>query len=108
MPNFATIAAPLMDLSSDEKLWKVQWSDNCDTAFKMLKETLCCDPVLFNLDFLKEFILQTDSLEAGRGLVLSEGEEHLRLHSGQKLFPHERAYSVIENEALNMMWAIDA
>lgn len=53
MPDFATIAASLSELTRNERLQKVQWSDECDRPSKMLKEVLCHDPGLLNPNFSK-------------------------------------------------------
>ncbi|CAM5097739.1 unnamed protein product [Natator depressus] len=52
-----------------------------------------------------------DASEVGLGEVFSQevdGEEHSVLYLSRKLFPRERHYGVIENEALNIKWAIEA
>lgn len=41
-------------------------------TFEVLKETVCHDLMLFNPDFSKELILQTDASDGGLGTVLSQ------------------------------------
>ena len=60
----------------------------------MLKQQLCCSPVLRSPDFTKEFRLQTDASEYGVGSVLSQevdsGDEHPVAYFSRKLFPREQ------------------
>lgn len=100
-----TLATPLMDLTKNSQLRKVQWSEDCEAIFQALRE-----PVLSQPDFPKPFILQTDTSEAGRGAVLSqelEGEEHPILYLSHKLLPRETHYSTVEQEALAVKCAVD-
>ncbi|KAG6926549.1 hypothetical protein G0U57_011855, partial [Chelydra serpentina] len=65
VPNFATLAAPLTDLTRSSQPKKVQWSKACEEAFDTLREQLTREPILRQPDFTKPFILQTDALEVG-------------------------------------------
>ena len=74
IPNFASVAAPLTDLTRKSAPNQVQWSEECETAYCRLKAAMCSSPVLEALDFQKLFILQTDASEQGVGAVLSQKE----------------------------------
>lgn len=80
IPNYASVAAPLTDLTKKIAPSNVVWNGECDKAFKELKKLLCTSPVLRNPDFSRRFILQTDASDRGIGAVLSQkdeaGEEH--------------------------------
>uniref|UniRef100_A0A8C3H6S9 ribonuclease H n=1 Tax=Chrysemys picta bellii TaxID=8478 RepID=A0A8C3H6S9_CHRPI len=67
VPDFASIAVPLSDLTKNSQPRQVQWSEQCERAFATLKEQLTREPVLRHPDFTKEFILQTDASEVGLG-----------------------------------------
>nr|XP_042705994.1 uncharacterized protein LOC122173677 [Chrysemys picta bellii] len=111
VPDFASIAAPLSDLTKNSQPRQVQWSKQCERAFATLKEQLTREPVLRHPNFMKEFILQMDASEVGLGAVLSQeidGEEHPVLYLSSKLIPWEKHFSTIEKEALAVRWAIDA
>ncbi|XP_075786849.1 uncharacterized protein LOC142829675 isoform X2 [Pelodiscus sinensis] len=111
IPGFADIAAPLSDLTKSTQPNKVQWSADCEVAFRTLKDQLTKAPVLFHPDFSKPFLLQTDASERGLGAVLSqqaEGGEHPIVYLSRKLFPREQNYATIEKEALAIKWAVDA
>ena len=61
IPNFATVAAPLTDLTRKMAPEKVTWTPSCGRAFRLLKKALCDSPVLRSPDFYHEFLLQTDA-----------------------------------------------
>ena len=78
----------------------------------MLKQQLCCSPVLRSPDFTKEFRLQTDASEYGVGAVLSQeddsGDEHPVAYFSRKLLPREQKYATIEKECLAIKLACEA
>ena len=61
IPNYASVAAPLTDLTRKAAPNKVVWDEKCGHAFNELKDCLCQQPVLRSPDFEKDFILQTDA-----------------------------------------------
>ena len=102
--NFSDLAAPLTNLTKKREPQKVKWTQECDQAFRQLKEVLCNKPVLKAPDFTKEFRLQTDASEYGLGAVLSqkdeEGLEHPVVYISRKMLPRECNYATIEKECL--------
>ncbi|CAM5155407.1 unnamed protein product, partial [Natator depressus] len=111
VPHFASITAPLTELLTKDSPRRVHWSNECETAFRTIKERLCSNPILFSPDFHHDFIVQTDASGVGLGAVLSQevdGEEDPIVNLSRKLFPRERNYSVVEKEALAVKWAVDA
>ncbi|CAM5106316.1 unnamed protein product [Natator depressus] len=111
VPHFARITAPLTELLTKDSPRRVHWSNECETAFRTIKEQLCGNPILFSPDFHCDFIVQTDASDVELGAVLSQevdGEEHPIVYLSRKLFPRERNYSVVEKEALAVKWAVDA
>ena len=78
----------------------------------MLKQQLCCSPVLRSPDFTKELRLQTDVSEYGVGAVLSQeddaGDEHPIAYFSRKLLPREQKYATIEKECLAIKLACEA
>ncbi|XP_075779191.1 uncharacterized protein LOC142827431 [Pelodiscus sinensis] len=110
VPDFATIAAPLTELTKDAHPNKIQWTAQADQAFRELKRRLVQAPVLRQPDFERPFSLYTDASECGLGAVLAQdhdGEEHPILYLSRKLLPRERNYATIEKEALAVKWAIE-
>lgn len=60
-----------MDLIKDGNPKKIHW-DDCEKVFHILKDWLCHGPVLFNPDFSKEFVLQTDASNASLEVISSQ------------------------------------
>ncbi|XP_042611929.1 uncharacterized protein LOC122144820 [Cyprinus carpio] len=110
VPNFASRAAVLTDLTRKSSPIRVKWTPECEQAFQDLKFCLCKSPVLQSPDFDLPFIVQTDASEIGLGAVLLQGEgpdRHPVQYISRKLFPREANYSTIEKEALAIKWALD-
>ena len=112
IPDYATIATPLTDLTRKNQPVRIQWSKECDAAFNTLKARICSRPVLASPDFTKEFILQTDASDRGVGAVLSQldndGNDHPVAFFSKKLLPREEKYATIEKECLAVKLGIQA
>ena len=109
IPQFASLAAPLTDLTRKGKSQKVEWSAIHGTAFRGLKGLLVVMPTLRVTDPTQPYILQTDASDRGLGAVLSQGteqEEHPVAFASRKLLPREVNYSTIEKECLAIVWAL--
>ena len=104
VPNFATIAAPLSDLTSKGAPNRVMWEQKHQFAFDQLKRALSTTPVLKAPNFDRTFILQSDASDVGLGAVLSQrgedGQEHPLAFYSRKLLPRERKYLTVEKECL--------
>ena len=76
----------------------------CDQAFKRLKELLCSSPILQSPDFSRPFILQIDASDQGVGAVLTQrdenGLEHPVSYYSRKLLPRGQRYLTVEKELL--------
>ena len=112
IPNYASIAAPLTDLTRKSQPNRVSWTPDAYAAFRQLKSSLCAAPVLLTPDFSKRFIVQTDASDRGVGAVLSqqseEGGDKPVAYFSRKLLPREEKYSTIEKECLAIRLAIHA
>jgi len=110
IPDYATVALPLTDLTRKNAPSDVKWSEQCTRAFAELKRRLCTTPVLSSPDFERPFTLQTDASERGVGAVLSQhsedGEEHPVAFFSRKLLPREEKYATIEKECLAIKLAV--
>jgi transposase InsO family protein len=107
VPNYATIAAPLSDLT--KKRSAMQWQEPQEKAYNTLKSILINKPVLRLPDFTKQFILRTDASDLGLGaMLLQEHEDGLFpvSYASRKLLDRERRYSTMEKECLAVVWAI--
>ena len=106
--NYAVIAAPLYELTSDKT--KFKWSEKLQEAFIKLKELLLCPPVLRHPDFKKKFHVWSDASLVGLGAVLTqehtEGEHSAVAFASKKLTNTQSRYSVTELELLGVVFAI--
>ena len=104
IPNYAEIAAPLIDLMRKSAPTQVQWTLTCDQVFGKLKEFLCSKLVLNTPDFNRPFILQTDASNRGVQAVLTQiddnSKEHPIAYYSRKLLSRKERYSVVEKECL--------
>uniref|UniRef100_A0A8C7F2V4 Gypsy retrotransposon integrase-like protein 1 n=1 Tax=Oncorhynchus kisutch TaxID=8019 RepID=A0A8C7F2V4_ONCKI len=110
IPGYATIANPLTNLIRKNLPNQVEWKDETEEAFQLLKDGLCSDPVLQAPDFSQEFIVQVDASDTGLGAVLAQGKgeaEKPILFISRKLSDREQRYATVEKEALAIMWALD-
>nr|GEW51010.1 reverse transcriptase [Tanacetum cinerariifolium] len=70
--NYAHIAAPLADLLQKSKL---EWNDEAQEAFDILKRAMSTLPVLALTDFSLPFDVTTDASGTGIGAVLSQRDK---------------------------------
>ena len=109
IPNFAEIAVPLTDLTRKGQSVKVKWEEPQERSFQTLKALLVKPPILQLPDFQKIFVLRTDASDRGIGGILMQDFDdllHPVAYASRKLAPREQRYSVIEREALAIVWAI--
>ena len=64
IPGYAELAALLTDLMRKNAPNEVWWTEECDGAFKRLKQCLCCKPILRCPNFSLPFMLQMDASAA--------------------------------------------
>ena len=106
--DFAKIAKDLYSVKDEKPL---QWTFACQSAFDTLKDKLCSTEVLAFPNFKQEFLLYTDASDVALGAVLSQREmngERIRpvAYASRVLSKTEKNYSVIEREALGIVWAV--
>jgi len=109
VPNYASIAAPLHDLTKKGKPNKVKWTSVENSAFNTLKECLINKPVLMLPDFTTEFILRTDASNVGLGAVLFQEHDGTLLpvsYASRKLLEREEKYAITEKECLAIVWSV--
>ena len=80
IPEFASIAVPLNDLTKQTSPTSVVWTSSCNHAFNKLKGLLCTSPILNSPDFDREFVLQTDASDKGVRAVLSQCDDQGQKH----------------------------
>ncbi len=105
--NFSTVVSPLTDLLKSSV--KFDWSENCQRAFENVK-LLTTAPVLAAPRLDMPFKLQVDASQVGAGAVLLQtGENGLDYpvsFFSRKFNTYQKHYSVIEKEALSLIWAL--
>ena len=108
--NYASIAAPLTDLTKKGNPTKVIWNEKSNRAFEELKEALCNAPILRLPNFDLTFILRTDASDSGIGAVLLQCHENVYFpvaYASNKLSSAQQKYAVIERECLAIIWALE-
>ena len=107
-PNFSSVVAPLTDLLKSSV--KFSWTPDCQTSFETVKALLTSSPVLAAPQLNRPFKLQVDASQVGAGAVLLQEDEHgvdcpVSFFS-RKFVSYQANYSVIEKEALALIWAL--
>ena len=111
VPNFASLTAPLSDLTKDgpRSTRKISWTPQCAEALQKIQAILSARPVLRIPQLEVPFVLRTDASSVGLGAVLLqdlEGVLHPVVFASRKLLPRECNYSTIERECLAIVWGI--
>ena len=111
VPNFASIIAPLTDLTKDgpRTARSIQWTAQCTEALQKIQQLLSGKPVLLLPRMDRTFVLRTDASSLGLGAVLLQEEDgclHPVAFASKKLLQRECNYSTIERECLAIVWAV--
>ena len=116
--DFSKIAKPLHELLVGRGRKQrggslpINWTNECETAFQLLKRELLQAPILAYADFTRPFTLYTDASNQGLGAVLAQeqnGQEKVIAYASRSLRPAERNdsnYSSFKLELLAMKWAV--
>ena len=111
IPGFASVAAPLTDLTkeSGRSCRSIHWTPDCASALQEIQDILSRKPVLLLPRLDLPFVLQTDASSTGLGAVLLQEFEdslHPVCFASRKLLDREKWYSTIERECLAIVWAV--
>ncbi|CAK1589460.1 unnamed protein product [Parnassius mnemosyne] len=105
--NISTILAPLYNLLRTGI--KFDWCDDCQRAFKKVKELLSSSKILMHYSSDLPIVLTCDASSVGVGAVIShltpEGERPVA-YASRSLTAAERAYSQIDREALAIVFGV--
>ena len=114
--NFSNIAAPLYKLLKGTQVKKKnntplgEWTTEQITAFETLKASLSDEVTLKYPDYSKPFFLTTDASQTAIGGVLQQRDDNGDLRPitffSRVLNSAERNYSVVEREALAIVWGL--
>ena len=108
--NYASIAAPLSDLTKRSCPTRIVWTDKVNTAFETLKRSLCNAPILKLPDVERTFVLRTDASDTGIGAVLLQVHDGMYFpvaYASKKLSDAQIKYAVIERECLSIVWSLE-
>ena len=98
VPNFSKIASPLINLTKAEVTFN--WTDQCQEAFKKLKQRLMSSPVLVKYQPELPLILVTDASDKCVGAVLHQIQSmKLQGYFSKKMSNCKKRYSVTDKEA---------
>lgn len=102
------MVAPLTELLKAKAVYV--WSSHCQQAFEDAKRLLTSTPVLAAPRVDLSFTLQVDASHVGAGAVLLQadksGVERPVSFFSKKFNSYQLNYSVIEKEALALIWAL--
>ncbi|GKB87393.1 putative reverse transcriptase domain-containing protein, partial [Tanacetum coccineum] len=87
--------AIFMDLINQKV--KFEWGDKQETAFQLLKQTLCSAPILALPERSKDFIVYYDASIKGLGAVLMQREKVIA-YASRQLKIHEKNYTTHDLE----------
>ena len=116
IPNFSEIAEPIIALT--KKYSKFKWTEDCQRAFKYLKDSLTVIPHLAYPDVNKPYTLYTDASQSCIGACLTqpccEGEEVIPgiktekpiYYLSRKLSDTQTRWSTVEKEAYAIHYAL--
>ena len=113
IPLYSCVVGPLEGLRSTKKIDNDLWlSSGGKKAFELAKEILSRAPVLSNLDWSKEFFMETDASQFGVGAVLFQkgtgGEVNIYIDFAAKAFnSSQQNYSAVKRELLAGMFALE-
>lgn len=108
IPNFATIADPLRQLTKKGTEWA--WTTVHQTAFNHLKGALTSDCVMAHYNPDVKTQLRVDASPVGLGAILTQcqhGETQPVAYASRTLSDVERRYSQTEKEALAVVWGCE-
>ena len=113
--DYARIAKPLARLTECKKSErkgsrKIEWNEEAERAFHLLKQKLMEDIVLAFPDFSKPFMLTTDASDFAIGGVLQQPDDQGRLRPlsffSRSLTGPECNYSALDREALAIVYGL--
>ena len=102
--DYATISEPLRRLTKTNTPWC--WSDEQETAFLSLKDSLTSNSVMRYFDPLKKLTIIVDASPVGLGGILTQ-DNHVLSYASRSLTEVESRYSQTEREALAIVWACE-
>ena len=109
VPNMSTVVQPLTHILANNVEWA--WTEECLNACQLVKKLLVSSEVLIHYDPKKPLVLAVDASSHGLGAVISHqmdgaNQERPIAYASRTLTSAERNYSMIEKEALAIVFGI--
>ncbi|GJT58246.1 putative reverse transcriptase domain-containing protein [Tanacetum coccineum] len=101
--GFSLISKPLTKLTQKNK--KYEWGKDEEEAFELLKQKLCCAPILALPEGSEDFVVYCDASLKGFGAVLMQREKVIAYASWQ-LRTHEKNYTTHDLELGAVIFAL--
>ncbi|XP_048481264.1 uncharacterized protein K02A2.6-like isoform X1 [Plutella xylostella] len=107
LKNMATIITPLYECTKKDKF---NWTPECESAFKLIKEKLASANNLKHYDPQLPLILTCDASDTGLAAVLSNRDHNGMVqpiaYASKKLNDVEKKYATIDKEAMAVIFGI--
>ncbi|GJX61765.1 putative reverse transcriptase domain-containing protein [Tanacetum coccineum] len=103
LDSFSLIAKPLTKLTQKDKKYK--WGKEEDEAFQLLKQKLCCAPILALPEGTEDFVVYYDASLKGFGAVLMQREKVIA-YASRQLKTHEENYTTHDPELGAVIFAL--
>ncbi|XP_037871610.1 uncharacterized protein K02A2.6-like [Bombyx mori] len=107
VPHLHGICSDLHDLTSEKNRWR--WTDHENRIFEDTKKCIASSQPLIAFDEKRPLYLACDASEKGLGAVLFHKDSNIEqpiAFASRKLRPAEMKYSVIDREALAIVFGI--
>jgi len=109
IPHYSESTCALTDLLCKNR--KFVWSDDCEQAFLDFKSRLASRPILRPPNYDLPFVMDVDSSDVAIDTCLFQnvdGVEHPICYLSKKLNKYQRNYSIVEKEAVGLLFATHA
>ncbi|GJZ92811.1 putative reverse transcriptase domain-containing protein [Tanacetum coccineum] len=104
--NWAALKTPTEPLAKlTQKNKKYEWGKEEDEAFQLLKQTLCCAPILALTEGTKYFVVYCDESLKGYGAVLMQREKVIS-YASRQLKTYEENYMTHDLELGDVVFAL--
>ena len=104
--KYSEIVRPITNLLKKES--KLQWTNDCQTAFDEMKKRLTEAPVLAHYSRDKPLILYTDASNFAVAAILAQevdGKERVLQYASGLMDKHQLNYTISEKEMLAIVWS---